>query len=63
MSEKANAMVSMRQIYSPGKQRESGDNSGTNGPESLVKVNYCKTLRIDIFLNEDIFILRIQMKF
>lgn len=49
MSEKATAMISIRQIYSPGKQRQLGDNRGTNGPESLMKVNYCKTLRIDLF--------------
>lgn len=47
MAEKANAMISIRQIYSPGKQRELGDYRGTYGPESLVKVNYWKTLRRD----------------
>lgn len=49
ISEKADAMISIRQIYSPEKQRELWNNCGTNGPESLVKVNYCKTLRIDFF--------------
>lgn len=64
ISEKADAMISKRQIYSPEKQRELGNNCSTNGPESLVKVNYCKILRIDFFfLNEGIFILRTQKQY